>query len=618
MDKTAWIVVTLCTIGLVLLFQKSAKEASEAQEFAAEQAEIARMAEAEENQAAGDAEDPDVEEAEVPAAPVIPDNITQLPASELVLENDEAKYQFSQVGGGVQHVTLKSHRAFPEGQVVLNQNGKAPIGALTGRDALMATPIVYEPTAAVDGKIVFTGLNPDTRIQITKTYSQTDDPYTLDLVVKLENKSGVNHSSSDYYVHTGAIEHIHHKELPIYLSYSWCEDGEADKEAINWFNGGGFIFKDPPQSVLEANGKALQWAGPINQFYASLIVPDETRPGSTWARRSPVTLADAPDEPEGTYHSLYGAMSFPEIMLADGESSSHKFKIFTGPRELKRMEALGHNMKQVMHYDDMPVFGGMFGIIPLLATTLLKLMIWLAGIFGNWGVAILIVTAIIRICIWPLHAKSTATMKRMSKLAPMMTELKEKHADDPQKMQQETMKLYRDYGINPLGGCLPVFLQLPIFLSFYKMLQSAVELRDQHFLWVKDLAMPDAIYNFENFSLLGVSSLNLMPLLMAITMIIQMKVGPKAGDKMQQRIFMFMPLIFLFICYNFASALALYWTGQNIFSIAQTWLMNRRPEPELVKRPAKKRMSLQDMQKARASGNKPEKKTKKRKPRTGG
>ena len=151
MDKTAWIVVTLCTIGLVLLFQKSAKEASEAQEFAAEQAEIARMAEPEENQAAGDAEDPDGEEAEAPAAPVIPDTITQLPASELVLENDEAKYQFSQVGGGVQHVTLKSHRAFPEGQVVLNQNGKAPIGALTGRDALMATAIVYEPTAAGDG-----------------------------------------------------------------------------------------------------------------------------------------------------------------------------------------------------------------------------------------------------------------------------------------------------------------------------------------------------------------------------------------------------------------------------------------------------------------------------------
>ena len=109
-----------------------------------------------------------------------------------------------------------------------------------------------------------------------------------------------------------------------------------------------------------------------------------------------------------------------------------------------------------------------------------------------------------------------------------------------------------------------------------------------------------------------------MPLLMAATMILQMKIGPKAGDKMQQRIFMFMPLIFLFICYNFASALALYWTGQNIFSIGQTWLMNRRPQPELVKRPRKPRMSLQDMQKAQQQSGKAKKKGKKRPPRTGG
>ena len=288
MDKTAWIVVTLCTIGLVFLFQKSAKEAAEAQKFAAEQAEIAKVAEAEEKEATGEAEAPAVEEApEVPPAPVIPDNIAVLDESELLLENEEATFQFDQVGGGIKTVTLKNHRAFPDGQVILNQHGKAPIGAVTGRDALMATPIVYSATAAADGKIVFKGLNPETQVEITKTYSQTDDPYTLDLVVQLENKSGVNHSSSDYYLHTGAIEHLHHKELPIYLSYNWCEDGEADKEAVNWFNGGGFIFKKPPQSVLEANGQALQWAGPTNQFYASLIVPDETRPGSTWARRSP-------------------------------------------------------------------------------------------------------------------------------------------------------------------------------------------------------------------------------------------------------------------------------------------------------------------------------------------
>ena len=306
----------------------------------------------------------------------------------------------------------------------------------------------------------------------------------------------------------------------------------------------------------------------------------------------------------------------PEVRWAPDGEVTHKFQLYTGPRELKRLESLGHELPEIMHYDDMPLLGGMFGLIPLISTTLLKLMIWLAAMTKNWGIAILIITCLIRCLIWPLHAKSTRTIKKMAKLGPIMNELKEKHADDPQKMQQETMKLYRDYGVNPVGGCLPVLLQLPIFLGFYKMLQSAVELRDQNFLWVKDLAMPDTIYQFQNFSLFGVSSINLMPLLMAVTMIIQMRVGPKAGDKMQQRIFLFMPVIFLFICYNFASALALYWTGQNIFSIGQTWWMNKRPEPELVKRPPRKRMSLEDMK--RPSGGQKPKKNKKRPPRTGG
>ncbi len=621
MDRTAWIVVTLCSIALIYLFQKNAADVAEQRRIAAEQAaqqpeEEDPNADADEGNAAPEAEDG----APAPPPVVADPNVPVLPPEQLRLVTSEAVFQFNQVGGGIETVTLGNHRAFPSGEIVLNQNGKAPIGAFARRDRLVAQPITYSASPSADGKtMVFKGLNPNTKIEITKTYATTDDPYTLRLKIDLTNKSDVNHSSSDYYLHTGALEYLHKKEMPLYLSYNWCDDGEAEKEAVNWFKGGGIIFRRPPTDLLEASGSMLQWAGASNQFYTSLIAPLKPGSGSAWGARTPITLADNPDAPDDTYHALYGAIAMPEVILPNEASASYEFQIYTGPRELKRLESLGHDLHKVMHYDDMPLFGGMFGLIPLLSTSLLKLMIWLASLVHNWGIAILIITCLIRIVIWPLHAKSTTTMKRMAKLAPIMTELKEKYADDPQKMQQETMSLYRDYGINPLGGCLPVFLQLPIFLSFYKMLQSAVELRDQEFLWVKDLAMPDAIYHFQSFSLFGVSSINLMPLLMAATMILQMKIGPKAGDKMQQRIFMFMPLIFLFICYNFASALALYWTGQNIFSIGQTWLMNRRPEPELVKRPRKPRMTLQDMQKAQQQAGKAKKKKgKKRPPRTGG
>ncbi len=625
MDRTAWIVVTLCSLALVILFQQNAKQAAEQRRIAAEEAtKQAQAPEGEVPEGESTAETEDGGETPSPQpfpTPAADPNVSLLEPEQLRLTNAEATFQFNQVGGGIESVTLLNHRAFPSGNVMINQRGPVPIGTFTKRDRLSDTLITYRAEPIQEGKVVFTGENPDTKIRITKTFSQTADPYTLDLKIDLLNQSGVNHSSSDYYLHTGALEFLHRKEMPLYLSYNWCSQGEADKEAVDWFKGGGIIFRKPPRSLLEVREESLQWAGASNQFYTSLVVPtDPLTPGRVWAKRFPVTLADAPATPTETYHALYGALSLPEVILPNEASASYTCQIYTGPRELKRLEGLGHDLKEVMHYDDMPIFGGMFGLIPLLSTTLLKLMIWLSGLVHNWGIAILIITCLIRILIWPLHAKSTATMKRMSKLAPLMTELKEKHADDPQKMQQETMKLYRDYGVNPVGGCLPVFLQLPIFLSFYKMLQSAVELRDQHFLWVEDLSMPDAIYHFESFSLFGVSSINLMPLLMAATMIVQMKIGPKAGDKMQQRIFMLMPLIFLFICYNFASALALYWTGQNIFSIGQTWWMNRRPEPELVKRPAKKRMSLQEMQKAQqnAAAGRAAKKPKKRTPRTGG
>ena len=245
-------------------------------------------------------------------------------------------------------------------------------------------------------------------------------------------------------------------------------------------------------------------------------------------------------------------------------------------------------------------------------------------------------TITVRIVIWPLHAKSTHTMKRMAKLQPEMVKIKEKYADDPQKINTETMGLYRKYGINPLGGCLPMFIQIPVFFGFYRMLQYAVELRGQGFLWVHDLSQPDTLCTLHlpfALPLLGtVLNINILPVVMAISSFMQIRMTPKTGDAMQQKIIMFMPLMFFVFCYSFASALALYWTTQNIFSIGQTWLMSKVPEPELkplksggkswVQRMAERQAEYQKMrQQAGVPGSlrnvTPDSK-KKRPPRTGG
>ena len=199
-----------------------------------------------------------------------------------------------------------------------------------------------------------------------------------------------------------------------------------------------------------------------------------------------------------------------------------------------------------------------------------------------------------------------------------MKEMQEKYKDDPQKQQQEVMKLYKDYGVNPLGGCLPMFLQIPIFFGFYRVLENAEELRGQDFLWVHDLSSPDTVTQLFGFDV------NPLPLIMGVTMFLQMKLTPQAptADKTQQRIFMLMPFFFLFICYNFASALALYWSTQNVFSILQTRLM-RLYQGELTlekvkKQPAAKPEPGQSPFFNPMGGKKDSKKPKNRPPKLGG
>lgn len=200
---------------------------------------------------------------------------------------------------------------------------------------------------------------------------------------------------------------------------------------------------------------------------------------------------------------------------------------------------------------------------------------------GNWGVAIIMLTFCIRMFLWPLQARSNASMKRMALLQPKMKELQEKYKDDPTRMNTEVMKMYKEYQVNPVGGCLPLLIQFPIFMGFYTMLQYAAELRGQPFVfWIRDLSLPDTVGHIPGLGW----PINVLPIIMGITMILQFKLTPQpqATDKTQQKMFMFMPLIFLWFSYSYASALALYWAFQNMISIAQAQIQRRYgKQPEL-------------------------------------
>ncbi|MEM7394500.1 MAG: YidC/Oxa1 family insertase periplasmic-domain containing protein, partial [Verrucomicrobiota bacterium] len=446
MDRTAWIAVILCSLGILYFATRPVPQMP--------------------NPGVGPDGNPVVipEEKPVPGPGEAPADGTPAPEpgpqdpppvavaeKTLEIETDKVVFTFSTRGGGVSRARLKEHQALTGEDIIINggfetQDGSAqpPIGALS-RGSNLPEPLDYSMTQPDPRTVVFRGVTPS-KIEITKTYRLTDgvdtgDPYLLELDVDFKNVSGIEQTLSDYSLYAGVLTHLHKDEQFFYVLYNWCNDGDVGYKDVNWFNGGKFIVQfRSPSELLTDTMEDLQWGGPNNQFFTSLVIPDQRGPGSIWARRTEVTIPGI-EEAEGSvkkYYAIQGGVSVPPMKLAADGIASFGYQLYTGPRELQRLEKIGHDLKGVMHYDTMPIFGGMMGIIPVVSSFLLKLMIKLGAMVGNWGVAILIITFLIRVLIWPLHAKSTKTMKRMAKLSPMITDLREKYSDDPQKMQTET------------------------------------------------------------------------------------------------------------------------------------------------------------------------------------
>ena len=279
---------------------------------------------------------------------------------------------------------------------------------------------------------------------------------------------------------------------------------------------------------------------------------------------------------------MEAAIGIPSFTLAAttdqqvGGSKTLEYDLFTGPKLNLMLSDLTKEFPKIDYIMDY----GVFHIISYPMNYLINVFYrW----FGNWGWAIVAMTFVVRLIIWPLYRKSYTSMKSMSLLQPKVQEIRQKYANNQQKASQEMIKLYRDYNISPMGGCLPMFLQIPIFFSFFYVLQTAAEFRGAPFIgWVTDLSQMDTV---ATLPLMGWDiPINVLPIIMAITMILQMRMTPQVGgDPMQQRIIRLMPLFFFAFCYTYPSALALYWTTTNLISIVQTWIIRRLPQPELKK-----------------------------------
>ena len=244
-----------------------------------------------------------------------------------------------------------------------------------------------------------------------------------------------------------------------------------------------------------------------------------------------------------------------------GDVTKRTTTFFVGPKKQSLLWDLG--MKDVME----------FGMWRWLCYPL----VWVLNLFNGWipnfGVAIILLTILVRLLFWPLTRKSTEGMKKMQELQPLMKEIQAKYKDNPQRLQQETWQLYREKKVNPMSSCLPMLIQIPVFIALFNVLRSAVELRYAPFLWIADLSEPEGLFA----SWFPFGGLNLLPILMAVSTALQSYFTPSTGDKKQQQMMMvMMPAMMLIMFYSFPSALSLYWFLSNIFSIVQMWLIRRQ------------------------------------------
>ncbi|MFN2350335.1 MAG: membrane protein insertase YidC [Kiritimatiellia bacterium] len=315
-----------------------------------------------------------------------------------------------------------------------------------------------------------------------------------------------------------------------------------------------------PESVEEYVPQPVDWVAAKNKFFTQILTPAREQQIQAYQVLAQRVLAVGERENpalapgKAQVDAVAAGIVFPGVTLQPGDSLERRMHYYAGPKKFSILRRLGMKQEEVMD----------FGMWSPVCKFLLKILTTTYRYIPNYGVAIILLTMLIRIIFWPLTHKSTESMKKMQALQPMMTELRAKHKDNPKKMQAEIMALYRQHKVNPMGGCLPMIVQIPVFIALFVVLRSAIELRFADFLWIKDLSEPERLFA----DILPIP-LNILPLIMAVTMAWQQRLMPTTDSSQQRIMLVFMPIMMLVMFYMMPAALVLYWTTNQCIMIAQ-------------------------------------------------
>jgi YidC/Oxa1 family membrane protein insertase len=500
--------------------------------------------------------------AQVPQAGVTPDAVPSTaapaPARELVkVETDVLSAAIDPLGGDLVRLELKGHRdSFDTSKPLLLlgpdhayavQSGLIGPNLPTHKTQLTAEEKAY---ALADGKdslqVKLHATTPE-GVKVAKTYAFRRGSYVIDVAHEIANTSQAPLSAHAY--------------------FQIARDGKApaDDKAMLYTFTGPAVYTDQEKFVKVPfgdidKGKAPYpksadngWIGMIQHYFVTAILPPEKATREYYTRKIGENAYTA-----GTI--------LPLAEIAPGATGTAGVRIYAGPQEQDKLKAVAPGLDLVVDY----------GWLTVIAAPLFWVLEWFHGWLGNWGLAIIALTVLIKLIFFPLSAASYKSMARMKKVTPRLTKIREMYGDDRVKMNQAMMELYKEEKINPLGGCLPILVQIPVFIALYWVLLASVELRQAPFYgWIKDLAVPDPFF--------------ILPALMMGSMIVQTKMSPTPPDPVQAKVMMIMPFAFGVMFFFFPAGLVLYWLVNNILSIAQQWQITRMIEGGKDKPAAAKR-----------------------------
>lgn len=375
-----------------------------------------------------------------------------------------------------------------------------------------------------NGSILFSAVRPD-GVVIEKRYTFPKDGY------KAQVRTSYNNTSSSAIIIKPAVE----------LSMrSMAADRKVLNHELAYLSGKNLtrITADKLKDEKAGSGK-MDWVFFGDKYFITAILPKEGVDTEVYSAKIGEDLFKT-------------KLVFQPLQIKPGESMGDEYEIYFGPKEVDILKTAGSKLERTID----------LGFFDLVAYPMLLTFKWMYKVIPNYGIVIILLTIIIKIVFWPLSQKSYKSMKDMQRVAPLMEQLREKYKDDKEKLNREVIELYKRHKVNPLGGCLPMILQIPVFFALYAVLNSAVELRHAPFiLWIMDLSAKDPYY--------------VTPILMGATMFVQQKMTPSSGEPAQQKIMMLMPVIFTFMFLNFSSGLVLYWLINNVLSIGQQHYVNK-------------------------------------------